>query len=109
MNAAAQNRHMLFAIVLVIALLAMMISLYPALASSYNNGGSTITGNDLNIGTVDEAVCQQGHAKFNSSEAPARARPANRGFKQGQRPAFCSSLWRTHDEALTHLSTPHSL
>ena len=54
MNAAAQNRHMLFAIVLVIALLAMMISLYPALASSYNNGGSTITGSEFNLETVDD-------------------------------------------------------
>ena len=54
MNAAAQNRHMLFAIVLVIALLAMMISLYPALASIYNNGGSTITGSEFNLETVDD-------------------------------------------------------
>jgi hypothetical protein len=45
---------MLFAIVLVIALLAMMISLYPALASSYNNGGSTITGSEFNLETVDD-------------------------------------------------------
>ena len=59
MNAAAQNRQMLFAIVLVIALLAMLIFLYPALASSYDSGASTITGNDLNIETVDDSTIQR--------------------------------------------------
>ncbi len=59
MNAAAQNRQMLFAIVLVIALLAMLILLYPALASSYDNGASTITGNDVNIETVDDSTIQR--------------------------------------------------
>lgn len=59
MNAAAQSRQMLFAIVLVIALLAMLIYLYPALASSYDNGASTITGNDLNFETVDDSTIQR--------------------------------------------------
>lgn len=59
MNAAAQSRQMLFAIVLVIALLAMLIYLYPALASSYDNGASTITGNDLNSETVDDSAIQR--------------------------------------------------
>ena len=96
MNAGAQNRHMLFAIVLVITLLAMTILLYPALASSYSNDGSTITGNEINIGTVDEAACQQLHANVNSSDNSGSGAFRNSGIQERPTARFCVLIYCVH-------------